>query len=48
MMFIRVNDVVNMVYSYDVYMNIVVENSNCVHDVSLVLKLNISVLNLRN
>ena len=37
-----------MVYSFEVYMNNIVESSNYVYDVSLVLKLNISVLNLRN
>lgn len=48
MMFICVNDVVNMVYTYDVYIYNIVESSNCVHDMSLELKLNISVLYLRN
>lgn len=48
MMFIRVKGFVNMIYSYDVYMNIIVESSNCVHDVTLVFKLHINVLNLIN
>lgn len=44
-MFMRVNDVRNMICSYEVYMINVIENSNCVYGMSLVLKLNIGILN---